>query len=313
MTNRSIYLQHIDNGYTNFLNAENEVAKISRTGLFLCTNGYVNLTLDSEEYWVESNCMFTYFAYSELKINKRSEDLQGIIIGGDLEAIQPMLYKISDFNGLFLIRNNPLIELNPVQMKNMLMYLDLIEDTINRLQGRTDPEVELVRTMKEIRLMQAEMLSNSFMLNVVSCYQQNEPFRKNINRKEDVLLKFVSSLYKNYKEEHEVTYYSAQQYLTSRYFSSIIKEKSGKTPSQWIATALLVEAKNRLRQSTLSIKEISEYLHFPNQSYFGKWFKNLTGISPLEFKNGMDEIKVTEDEFTDMIRRGSTFVSSKIK
>lgn len=312
MTNRSIYIQRIDNGYTNFLNAEQDTAKISRTGLFLCQRGMVDLTLDGEDYHMESHSMITYFAYSELKIHYRSDDLQGVIIGGDLEAIQPLLYKISDFNGLFLIRNNPYIQLSAQQEHNMLMYVDLIEDIVNRLQGRAEPEMEAGQTMKEIRLMQAEMLGNSFMLNIVSCYQYQDPQRRNANRKEDVLLKFISSLYKNYKEEHEVTFYSQQQYLTSRYFSAIIKEKSGKTPSQWIATALLVEAKNKLRQSSLSIKEISEYLCFPNQSYFGKWFKNLTGISPLDFKNGAEETRVTEDEFTEMIRRGSTFVSSSL-
>jgi len=312
MTNVSIFLQHVNNGYTNFLNAENEIAKIARTGIFICLAGEVNCTLDNVDYNITPHSMMTYFAFSELKINHRSSDLRGIIIGGDLEAVQPLLYKISDFNGLFTIRNNPYVLLDEIQEKNMLLYTELIEDIINRLSGKIESEKELIQSTKEIRHMQLEMIVNSLMLNIVSCYSRIDPLGKLTNRKEDVLMKFISSLYKNYKQEHEVSFYSEQQFLTSRYFSAIIKDKSGKTPSQWIATALLVDAKNKLRQSTLSVKEISELLCFPNQSYFGKWFKNLTGISPLEFKNGKAETKAQEDEFSDMIRRGSAFVNSEL-
>ncbi len=312
MTNVSIFLQHINNGCTNFLNAEKEVAKISRTGVFICLEGEVDCTLDGIDYHISPHSMMTYFAFSELKINHRSEDLRGVIIGGDLEAIQPLLYKISDFNGLFLIRNNPYIELDEVQERNMMLYTELIEDIMNRLGGKIDVDKELTSSLKEVRRMQLEMLANTLMLNIVSCYTRTDSMAKLTNRKEDVLMKFISSLYKNYRQEHEVSFYSEQQFLTSRYFSAIVKEKSGRTPSQWIATALLVEAKSRLRQSSLSVKEISELLNFPNQSYFGKWFKNLTGISPLEYKNGTPEKKEQEDEFSDMIRRGATFVNSKL-
>lgn len=310
MTNESIYIQRINNGYTNFLNAENNSSKISRTGIFLCQNGEVQCTLDGIEYTIQPHSIMTYFAYSELKINYRSYDLQGIIIGGDLEAIQPLLYKISDFNSLFTIRNNPYTLISPQQENNMLMYTSLLEDMVARLHGRVDVQSEGVEHMKEMRMLQLEMLSNCLMINIVSCYNNRISSSKLGSRKEDVLIKFIASLYRNFREQHEVTYYADQQYLTSRYFSAIIKEKSGKSPSQWIATALLVDAKNKLRQSTKSIKEISEELNFPNQSYFGKWFKNLTGISPLEYKSGVTEKKSNEDEFTEMVRRGSSFVSS---
>lgn len=312
MTNNSVFLQHINNGSTNFLNAEKETTKIARTGVFICLRGEVRITLDDKDYRIAPHMMITYFAFSELRINYRSKDLQGLLLGGDLEAIQPLLYKISDFNSLFMIRNNPLVELSTQQENIMLMYAGITEDLLDKMHGRTDSEIENTNQMKQIRLMQLEMMGNSLMLNIVSCYNSSNPQGKTANRKEDVLLKFVSSLYKNYRQEHEVSFYSDQQFLTSRYFSAIIKEKSGKTPSQWIATALLVEAKNKLRQTTLSVKEISEILNFPNQSYFGKWFKNLTGISPLEFKNGKAETIFQEDEFTDMIRRGTSYVNDHL-
>lgn len=311
MTNNSVFLRYVNNGYTNFLNAELETAKISRTGIFICLNGEVDCTLDGVAYHIVPHTMVTYFAFTELRITNRSSDLQGILVGGNLEAIQPLLYKISNFNSLFLIRNNPFVELTEQQEKNMIRYAELIDDLLNNMQGNITIDNEKDKQMLQVHLIQLEMLSNCFMLNIVSCYNQYNINGNGSSRKEDVLMKFVASLYKNYREEHEVSFYSEQQFLTSRYFSAIIKEKSGKTPSQWIATALLVEAKKKLRQSSLSVKEISEDLHFPNQSYFGKWFKNLTGVSPLEFKSGKAEAKDVEDEFTEMIRKGTAYVNKK--
>lgn len=309
MTIDSIYMKKVILGKIPFLNTIGVVHRIARTGLFVCQKGYADIRLDGVVHHLTPHCLITYFAYSDLEILDKSADIEGVLIGGDLETVQPLLYKISDFNSLIMIRQNPLIELNEIQERNMKMYFELIEDGLARLHGAFNPETELLTQFKDIRLVQIELLTTSMMLDVVSFYNHFDPYRKEANRKDDVLMKFISSLYKNYRTEHEVTFYANQQFLTSRYFSAIIKDKSGKTPSQWIATALLVEAKNKLRQSSLSVKEISELLNFPNQSYFGKWFKNLTGISPLEYKNGRDEIKITEDEFSETIRKGSMILN----
>lgn len=256
MTNNSIFLHYVNDGFTQILKAEKNVIKASRTGVFICLNGEVDCTIDGKSYHVVAHSIITYFAFSELNIIRRSADLKGIVIGGNLEAIQPLLYKISDFNSLFLIRNNPFKLLSERQEKNMIGFAGLINDVIERINGRIDAEQEQTIPLKEMRLMQLEMLANSFMLNVVSCYTNFDAQSKLTNRKEDVLVRFVTSLYKNYVTEHEVGFYAEQQYLTSRYFSAIIKDKSGRTPSQWIATALLVDAKNKLRQTTLTVKEI---------------------------------------------------------
>lgn len=47
---------------------------------------------------------------------------------------------------------------------------------------------------------------------------------------------------------------------------------------------MILEAKNLLKYSTMSIQEISYSLNFPNQSFFGKYFKNHTGQTPSEYR-----------------------------
>lgn len=147
------------------------------------------------------------------------------------------------------------------------------------------------------------------MLEVLQCYASIVPDNMPFSRKDEVLQKFVSMLYRNYRTEHEVTYYAEQQFLTTRYFSTIVKERSGKSPSQWIATALLVDARNLLKNTNMTIKEISDQLCFPNQSYFGKWFKNLTSASPLDFRKGRALDIDADHEFADVVQRGLSHIS----
>ena len=71
----------------------------------------------------------------------------------------------------------------------------------------------------------------------------------------------------------------------SRYFSAVIKEKSGSTALQWIVQMVITEAKQLLENSDLTIKEIATKLNFPTQSFFGKYFKQYVGVSPKEYRN----------------------------
>lgn len=150
------------------------------------------------------------------------------------------------------------------------------------------------------------------MLEVLQCYTDVTPRGGSFTRKDEVLQKFVTQLYRHYRTQHEVRFYAEQQFLTTRYFSTIIKECSGKSPTQWIATALLVEARNMLSHTNMTIKEISDALTFPNQSYFGKWFKNLTTLSPLDFRKGKLEKNREEKNFIDVVQRGISYTEKSV-
>lgn len=76
------------------------------------------------------------------------------------------------------------------------------------------------------------------------------------------------ALFRLYRKERDVAYYARMQHITPRYFSTIIKEKSGNSALQWIVQMVITEAKQLLEGSDLSIKEIADQLNFPTQSFF---------------------------------------------
>jgi AraC-like DNA-binding protein len=104
------------------------------------------------------------------------------------------------------------------------------------------------------------------------------------NRKEEVFEQFLRVLSETFRKERSVNYYANKLFLTSKHLSRVVKEISGKTAGEWIDDFVILEAKALLRSSEKSIQEISEALHFANQSFFGKYFKHHTGMSPKEYR-----------------------------
>ena len=63
---------------------------------------------------------------------------------------------------------------------------------------------------------------------------------------------------------------------------------SGRSVREWIEEYVVTEAKAQLRSTTKSIKEISDDLNFPSQTFFGKYFKRITGTSPKKYREMID-------------------------
>lgn len=311
MINDKVYIHEIEGGDVDFLHAEQEPIKMTLTGIFLCKAGEVKLLIDNVEYHLTKNSLIVYFSYSTLRILRHTSNLSGTLIGSNLETIQPMLYQVSNFNALFVIKEKPLQQISDSQFELLQQHIELITVMLERDKKEMEYKcADNNSPISEMTKKQTEVLSYSLILEVLRCYTNTTCAISSLTRRDEILQKFVTSLYKKFRTEHEVNYYASQQFLSSRYFSTIIKEQSGKSPSEWIATALMVDAQNLLRTTNMSIKEISDLMNFPNQSYFGKWFKKLTGLRPLEFRKGKPARVIEDSNFADVIQRGLNHINS---
>ncbi|WP_461534140.1 helix-turn-helix domain-containing protein [Sinomicrobium sp.] len=82
---------------------------------------------------------------------------------------------------------------------------------------------------------------------------------------------------------YKVQDYADAQNLNANYLSNVIKSKTGKPITSWIADKTIAEAKLLLEKSTLSIKEISYRLGFSETAHFSNYFKKHTAMSPLTY------------------------------
>jgi AraC-like DNA-binding protein len=98
------------------------------------------------------------------------------------------------------------------------------------------------------------------------------------------LRKFDDLLLKHYLENKEVAFYAEKMNLTASHLSETIKTMTGKSAKKRIEDMLLLEAKSLLKQTDMSIKEITYWLGFEDPSYFVKFFKNAAGVTPLGYR-----------------------------
>ncbi len=82
-----------------------------------------------------------------------------------------------------------------------------------------------------------------------------------------------------------VGFYADKLCLTPKYLSKLIRNATGRSAPEWIDAYVILEAKNMLKYSNATIKEIVFRLNFPNQSVFYKFFKARTGMTPTEYRN----------------------------
>lgn len=105
------------------------------------------------------------------------------------------------------------------------------------------------------------------------------------SRKLTYVKNFLRLVRAHHRKERAIGFYADKMFISPKYLSLIIKEATGRSAAEWIDQYVLQEAKNLLRYSGKNVQQIAYELNFSNQSSFGKYFKNLTGMSPTQFQN----------------------------
>jgi len=171
----------------------------------------------------------------------------------------------------FYLKEKYVLPLTLGQYEKFNAYFQLIKQTI---------EENTIYTPKILRSFIYIVLNEAAANNGSREGQDKKAFRYN----EKILFEFKNLLSECYKRYRNVSYYAQQLHLSPKHFSTIIKEESGKTAGEWIDEMVLLEAKVLLRNQQLNIAQVADALNFSDQSTFGKFFKNLTGTSPLDYR-----------------------------
>ena len=88
----------------------------------------------------------------------------------------------------------------------------------------------------------------------------------------------------NTPAKRNIDFYASELFMTPRYMGTLVKKASRKTAKEWIDETVVQKIKIALKHTDKQIREISEEMEFPNTSFFCKYFKKLTSMTPLEYR-----------------------------
>ena len=104
------------------------------------------------------------------------------------------------------------------------------------------------------------------------------------SREQTIFDRFIYLVNQHATHEHQISFYADCMCLTERYLGTVIRQASGTTAKEWIDRALVERVKIELKHTDKPLVQISEEMNFPNPSFFSKYFKRLTGQTPLEYR-----------------------------
>ncbi|MBM6993350.1 MAG: AraC family transcriptional regulator [Prevotella sp.] len=128
-------------------------------------------------------------------------------------------------------------------------------------------------------------LSAAFWWYLDSLYNTHEQAtRQETDRDQQVFGRFISLVNEHARTQHNLAYYADRLCLSLRYMGTIVKQVSGRSAKEWIDEALVTAIKVDLRHTSKPLKQIADEMEFQNMSFFSKFFKRMTGLTPMEYR-----------------------------
>ena len=230
--------------------------------------------IDGNKYEIKPPCVF-FMSPGQAHKLELSNDIEGFIF-----------IFTSDFYLLNRSNQNSLIEFpffytihqdNPpllLENENDIRFLEnLFRQSIAEISRPGDYFLEMLRSILDLIL-----------TTCAARYHVNENML-NKGKGQILVKRFFHLVEENHQKNLSLSDYSGMIGVTPNHLTQTVKMLTGKTSSQIIKAKQLLEIKRLLVHTNLSVSEIANQLNFEDQSYFTKFFKRETGITPIQYRS----------------------------
>ncbi len=244
-----------------------------------CESGHMHLSIDMREYELQQNSFTVSLPKNILKLS---------VEDGYEEKIHFIAIALSkDWISRLNINTSELFSkgLSPIYVPT----IQLTKKEINFTKEYYKIVVETLTAARRFMTNSLASLTASIFYEIAGAWlermdvQESQPLEGSRNSLK-IYNNFVALVTKYHVQERSVTFYADKLCISPKHLARVIKEVSGRTPTESIDKFVIMEAKNMLRYTNLSIKEITDQLHFSNQTIFYRFFKRNTGMHPTEFR-----------------------------
>lgn len=239
----------------------------------VCLKGSAVIKINFEQYEISERILLTIMPNQIFQVEEHSEDflIETLFLSSDFI---PELNLPKDFDLLKKIVRDPRLEI-PKETMHDILELHALITKYHKQEDRHYRE-RIIRALTYTLLL---VLASEYKLNI-----PDTPIRPP-SRQEELTREFFELLLEHFNSERSVAFYADKMCLTPKYLSTAIKKVTGESILHWISLAVIIQAKKLLKTTDHTMLEISEELNFPNPSFFGRFFKQYTGMTPLKYRN----------------------------
>lgn len=248
---------------------------------FFCIKGEFEVEINLKKFTIRKDSMFIYTPGNIVRVTnidpQEKESVHFVVVAISEDLMSSTRFDFSKlYNESLRLLESPCVVINENERELCRKYFDLIQ------------EVSKMR-MPNMRESVAALISSIFYLMGAMWTDRLTAAKKNggdemSTRSKIVLEDFLLLVRDYHTKERSLSFYADKLYLTPKYLSKLIKSVSGKSAHEWIDSFVILEAKNLLKYSDMSIKSIVYELNFPNQTTFYRFFKTKTGMTPSEYR-----------------------------
>ena len=239
----------------------------------LVTRGWLRMVYNGQELTLGPDDLYMYSPGLSVTIIAASDDYHGICLLAD----EHITIESPTVHDLVHIAYSPIVQLHEpkitLQHEDALRLFDKMREIINYLHSDHIYKAEILR-----------MLYAVFLLDLQNAQERAIPHRNIPLRVEEIFIGFIRLLPQHFREHHDIGFYASALNISSVYLSRVVRQVIGRTVVDYINQMLLMEASFLLRNSNLSIAQISEQLHFSEPASFTRFFTRLKGISPRKYR-----------------------------
>lgn len=244
--------------------------KVNVTTAIICLSGTSEGLINLEPFNTKPSTMVIILSDQILQYKNISDDFSGLFVVMSKNFTQSL--NLQEGLPLFLnVHDNPTVSLNQETLDAIVIWYYMMQKVVRN-------------EMNPYRLETVRNMTRAFFYGVG--YQFHKISKGTSQSRQDILVEnFLNLVKEHYKEQRGVKFYADKLCITAKYLSTSIKKRSGKSCNEWIDSYVILEAKALLKSTNMTIQQIADELNFPSQSFFGKYFKRLVGVSPKEYKN----------------------------
>lgn len=240
--------------------------------ILLCTEGRADIAINTRSYTLTKGCEVILLDDMSLFIMGSSDDLRLTMLLYSKEVASQATYKFAPQFFSYLIQH-PLYKHPERGEETLLAYMKILREMQNDTHNR-------------YHVLIATNLLRSILLNAYDKIQRFGDGHGSLtaSRKEEIYHRFMDLVIENARTHRDVAYYADKLCISTKYLAEVAKAVAKETPKQSIDAFIVSEIKLMLTFTDMSVQQIADYLHFPGQSYLGRFFKHHTGMAPSTYK-----------------------------